>query len=168
MACHLAGAKPLSEPMLEYWTLVNKLQWNVDKNLCIFIQENAFENVVWKMAAILPRPQWVNWLAAEKCWYDFRNGIFNLALLINIFRFDHYNSLRWIPLDPTDDKSILVQVMAWCRQATSHYLSQYWTKSMLPYGITGPQWVKEFLVCIMILSTSWKSYLYLIKISLNI
>ena len=23
-----------------------------------------------------------------------------------------------------DDKSILVQVMAWCRQATSHYLSQ--------------------------------------------
>ena len=26
----------------------------------------------------------------------------------------------------TDDKSTLVQVMAWCRQATSHYLSQCW------------------------------------------
>ena len=26
----------------------------------IFIQENAFENVVWKMAAILSRPQCVN------------------------------------------------------------------------------------------------------------
>ena len=25
----------------------------------MFIQENAFENVVWKMAAILYRPQWV-------------------------------------------------------------------------------------------------------------
>ena len=42
---------------------------------------------------------------------------------------------------PTNDKSILVQVMAWCRQATSHYLSQYWPSSMLPYGITRPQWV---------------------------
>ena len=29
-------------------------------------------------------------------------------------------------LDLTDDKSTLVQVMAWCRQATSHHLSQYW------------------------------------------
>ena len=33
-------------------------------------------------------------------------------------------------LDLTDDKSTLVQVMAWCRQATSHYLSQCWPRSM--------------------------------------
>ena len=32
--------------------------------------------------------------------------------------------------------------MAWCRQATSHYLSQCWPRSMLPYGVTRPQWVK--------------------------
>ena len=32
--------------------------------------------------------------------------------------------------------------MAWCRQATtSCYLSQYWLRSVLPYGITRPQWV---------------------------
>ena len=29
-----------------------------------------------------------------------------------------------MPEDLTDDKSTLVQVMAWCRQATSHYLKQ--------------------------------------------
>ena len=29
------------------------------RNLYIFIQENAFENVVWKMATILSRPQCV-------------------------------------------------------------------------------------------------------------
>ena len=29
------------------------------------------------------------------------------------------------------DKSTLVQVMAWCRQATSHYLSQCWHSSEL-------------------------------------
>ena len=42
----------------------------------------------------------------------------------------------------TDDKSTLVQVMAWCHQATSHYLSQCWPRSLSPYGITRPQWVK--------------------------
>ena len=41
------------------WTLRNKLQWNLNRNSSIFIQENAFENVVWKMAAILSRPQCV-------------------------------------------------------------------------------------------------------------
>ena len=43
-------------------------------------------------------------------------------------------------LDLTDDKSTLVQVMAWCHQATSHYLSQCWPRS-LSYGITRPQWI---------------------------
>ena len=51
-------------------------------------------------------------------------------------------SLRWIPLDLTDDKSTLAQVMAWCHQATNHYLSQCWPRSMLPNGVTRPQWVK--------------------------
>ena len=51
-------------------------------------------------------------------------------------------SLRWMPLDLTYDKSTLVQLMAWCRQAPSHYLSQCWPRSMLPNGVTRPQWVK--------------------------
>ena len=51
-------------------------------------------------------------------------------------------ALRWMPLDLTDDKSTLAQVMAWCRQATSHYLSQCWPRALSPYGVTRPQWVK--------------------------
>ena len=46
-----------------------------------------------------------------------------------------------MPQDLTDDKSTLVQVMAWCRQATSHYLSQCWLSSLSPYGIARPQGV---------------------------
>ena len=42
------------------WTLRNKLQWNLKQNSYIFIEENAFENVVWKMAAILSRSPCVN------------------------------------------------------------------------------------------------------------
>ena len=39
------------------WTLGNKLQWNFNWNLNIFVQENAFENVVCEMGSILSRPQ---------------------------------------------------------------------------------------------------------------
>ena len=42
-----------------------------------------------------------------------------------------------------DAKSTLGQVMAWCHQATSHYLSQCWPRSMLPYGIIRPQSVNS-------------------------
>ena len=45
-------------------------------------------------------------------------------------------------LDFTDDQSALVQVMACCLTAPSHYLSQCWPRSLLPYGVTRPQWVK--------------------------
>ena len=38
--------------------------------------------------------------------------------------------------DLTDDKSTLVQVMVWCRQATSNYLSQCWPSFLSPYGVT--------------------------------
>ena len=41
------------------WPLRNKLQWNFNRNLNIFIQENAFENVVCEMASILSRLQCV-------------------------------------------------------------------------------------------------------------
>ena len=46
------------------WTFGNKLQWNFNQNLNILIQEIVFENVVWKTAAILSRPQCV------KCLYQ--------------------------------------------------------------------------------------------------
>ena len=47
------------------------------------------------------------------------------------------SALWWMPLDLIDDKSTLVQVMAWCHQATSHYLNQCWCR----YVAIRPQWV---------------------------
>ena len=35
---------------------------------------------------------------------------------------------RWMSRGLTDNKSTLVRVMAWCRQATSHYLGQWWPR----------------------------------------
>ena len=44
--------------------------------------------------------------------------------------------LMSMPKSLTADLSILVQVMAWCRHTTSHCLSQYWPRSVSPYGVT--------------------------------
>ena len=48
------------------WTLKNTLQWNCDRNSYIFVQENAFEKIVCKIAAILYRSQCVNTLTPNK------------------------------------------------------------------------------------------------------
>ena len=44
--------------VIDNWTS-DKHQWNLNRNITIFIQDNQFENVVWKMAAILFRHQCV-------------------------------------------------------------------------------------------------------------
>ena len=46
----------------------NKLQWNLNWNSSILIQENAFESVIWKMAAILSRPQCVKLYHMTSVW----------------------------------------------------------------------------------------------------
>ena len=50
-------------------------------------------------------------------------------------------ALIWMSLYFTDDQWTLVHVMAWCRQATRHCLSQWWPRSLLLCGVTRPQWV---------------------------
>ena len=65
MACHLAGTSSHYLNQCWYivnWTLGHKLQWNLNPNLYIFIQEfqNVFENGVWKMVSILSQPQCVD------------------------------------------------------------------------------------------------------------
>ena len=53
--------------------------------------------------------------------------------------------MKWFSPDLTDQKSTLIQEMAWCHQATSHYLNQCWSKFLQPYGVTRPQWVINVL-----------------------
>ena len=50
-------------------------------------------------------------------------------------------TLTWASPDLNEGKSTLVQVMARCRQATSHYLNQCWHGSLPPYGVIRPHWV---------------------------
>ena len=93
------------------------------------------------MTYIITRPQGVNSLAPGKFEWNFRYVIFKLILGIDGWGLFCEIVLIWMSLDFTDDQSTLVHVMAWCRQATSHYVSQCWPRSLSPYGITRPQWV---------------------------
>ena len=88
-----------------------------------------------------------NSLAPGRPWCHFKTAIFNLVLLIGIFTLSKDNALRWMSWDITDDKSTLVQVMAWCHQAASNYMSQCWPSSMSPYGVTRPQLILMARVC---------------------
>ena len=62
--------------------------------------------------------------------------IFKLILLNGGWGISYEIAIRWMPLNLTDDKSTLVLVMAWCCQATSHYLSQCWPRSLSSYMVS--------------------------------
>ena len=82
-----------------------------------------------------------NSLAPGRFEWNFRHVIFKQILVIDGWVISCEIALLWMSWDFTDDQSTLVQVMAWCRQATSHYLNQCWPRSLLPNGVTRPQWV---------------------------
>ena len=81
----------------------------------------------------------LNSLAPEECQYKFRFVIFKRILVIDGWGISCEIALIWMSLDLNDEKSTLVQVMAWCRQAPSHYMSQSWPRSLSTYGVTRPQ-----------------------------
>ena len=82
-----------------------------------------------------------NSMASRRCGCNLILVILKRISRRNTLSISSETTLSWLQQDLTDDQSTLVQVMAWCRQATSHYLSQFWTSSMLLYGITLGQWV---------------------------
>ena len=85
----------------------------------------------------------INSLAPGKFVWDSRYVIFNQILVIDGWGISCEIALVWMSLDFINDQSTLVQVMAWCRQATNHYLSQCWSWFLSPYGVTRPEWVNH-------------------------
>ena len=137
----------------------NGWHWQFDSCRCAFLKENYFisarisheyvckgpmdklgasaqvmicHQTAWTnyIHVFLARRLCVNSMAPGRPGCHFKTAIFSLVLLIGFFRSSYDNALRWMPWDLTNDKSTLVQVMAWCCQATSHYLSQSWPSSV--------------------------------------
>ena len=89
--------------------------------------------------------QSVNSLTSWQLKWNFRYLILDLISVIGCWGNSCKTALWWMPLDLTDDKSTMAQVMAWCHQTTSHYLSHCWPRSTLPYDVARLQWVKKFM-----------------------
>ena len=64
-----------------------------------------------------------------------RKVIFQLIVMIDGWSISCKIVLKWMPMDLTDGKPTLVQVMAWCRQGISRCLSQCWPRFLSPYGV---------------------------------
>ena len=61
-----------------------------------------------------------------------------------------------MPANLVDDKSTLVQVMAWCHQETSYYMNWCWPRFLISQSLTREHWVKrkmatEYMKCIALL-----------------
>ena len=76
--------------------------------------------------------RWVNSLALGKFEWNFGYVISKWILVIDGWGICCEIALIWMSLDFTDDQSTLVQVLACCHQATSHYLSQCRPRSLAP------------------------------------
>ena len=99
------------------WTITNKLQWNSNQNTSLFIQENAFENVVCEMAAILSRRRRVK-IDIGVCevmhhvthiyspisfYYDFHN----IPHILSLYYMLVYHLCDWQALDCSNENGLL-------------------------------------------------------------
>ena len=125
----------------ESWLELRQPEWaHLDMNTRHRLTLPALQQNDDESALDTPK-HFINSLAPGRFQFNFRLVVFKLTLVNGGWCISYEIALRWMPLDLTDDKSTLVQVMAWCCQATSHYLSQCWPRSMSPNGVTRPQWV---------------------------
>ena len=62
-------------------------------------------------------------------------------LHIKVMNISSEIDLSWMAGNVCEEESTLIQVMAWCREATRHSLSQYWPWSLSPYNITRPLYI---------------------------
>ena len=136
MACHLAGTPSHYLNQCWYivnWTLGHKLQWNLNPNLYIFIQEfqNAFENGVWKMVSVLSQPQCVD-----------MNKVFMLVYSRSVTRPDMDQNWLLLPALGRFGTKLFWQIMGWkklhgnmCWVYVGTTLGPYWPYIVSPTSL---------------------------------
>ena len=128
ISCNLCGTKPLSETLFTCCS-IDPPGTNLNffrSNQSIIFKKDAFENVIWKMAMqpFCSEPNVVtNWGRNKMATIlQTRFPLIFSYIKMSII----WNCFWWI----IDEKSILVEVMAYCHQAQSNYVNQGWPSSM--------------------------------------
>ena len=133
---------------LTHWCRDNIV--TISQTFSIFLNENVWISL--KISLKFVPEVRINSLAPGKFEWNFRCVIFKQILVINGWGISCEIALIWMSLDLTDDQSTLVEVMAWCPQTTSHYLSQCRPRSLSPYGVTRPEWVNNIPALVQIIT----------------
>ena len=139
MACRLFGTKPLPKPMLTYCQLDPQEQTSF-KFQSVFKHFHSGKSI-WKWCLL----HGSHFDYASMCWETPGKAIVQEKIL---FVLTHWPLRKLDAILPSitlqfwqfsDNKSTMVQVMAWCHQAASDYLSQCWPRFVSPHGITMSQ-----------------------------
>ena len=118
-----------------------KLRWKSNRNSNIFIQENAFESVVWEMASILSRPQFVNDIMT---WKRFPQ---NKPFVMGIH--------RW-PVDSSQKGSAVLSVVRTNKQVIWEALAFVWRHcNVLVLTCTISFLVIEWWLWVYHITTNW-------------
>ena len=89
----------------------------------------------------------LNSLSLGRFGFGFKCLIFKCNIIIDILNISSWILYRQIPQVHVVHKSTLVQVMVWCHQATNHYLSQCWPRSMSAIWVHLAT-IISFLICV--------------------
>ena len=96
----------LTGPLGKYFNEIYKIR-------PIFIVENPFENVIWKMLAILSRPQCVNTLGPRQNGHRFPDNSFKCIFFNENVWISIKITMKFIPKGPINNIPALVLIMAW-------------------------------------------------------
>ena len=116
---------PMS-PIEDIPALVQIMPWHWPANHCLN-HDGLFADAYMHHSASMSYS-----LSPGRCGCHFKCLILIQNSVIDIMTISSGIVLWWMLQDHTDDKSTLLQVMAWCHQAMSHYLSQCWRGSTSP------------------------------------
>ena len=106
-------------------------------------QENAFEDVVWKMAAMLPRPPCVNTLMPRQNGRLFADDTFKRIFMNGNIRISIKISLKLVPKGSITNNPALVLIMAWRRPGDKPLYEPMLVRSLTHLCVTQPQWVNK-------------------------
>ena len=119
--------------------------------------QHCYKNVIC-MAAMFLSPS-VNSLPRGRHWCKLKLAIFQLIWRIDTLSIVYEITFMWMSSNFTDNLSTMVQVMAWCHEALSHYLNQCWTRYMRPYGATRSR-SNEYGVIWLLWEWNFKSWIF--------
>ena len=130
--CWFVVCSATNHYLKQYWHIVNsnlrnKFQWNCKRNSCIFIQQNAFENVVCGMTVVLSQSQCSGNTTkssdgSSSTWSNADNQTFRSMMTSsngNVFRVTghlcgEFTGFRWIPRTKASDAEL------WCFLWSAH------------------------------------------------